>query len=168
MAALSSYNFNLTYRRGLKNTDADGMSRLPRHDNMETNAVHHKTVDGHTMKETINIKMDKDEKKSATGDMKKDQEETWIDTSKISTSNSNTETNQQESIKTEFPDVLKAISYSINAEVSDLPLVDCLTSSTELEEEQLVQDEVLSASSLKNQDWIKAQEQGEQIKRVKS
>ena len=168
VAALSSYNFNLTYRRGLKNADADGMSRLPRHDNMETNAEHHKTVDGHTMKETINIKMDKDEKKSATDDMKKDQEETGIDTSKISTSNSNTETNQQESIKTEFPDVLKAISYSINAEVSDLPLVDCLTFSTELEEEQLVQDEVLSAASLKNQDWIKAQEQDEQIRKVKS
>ena len=102
MAALSSYNFNLTYRRGLKNADADGMSRLPRHDNMETNTEHHKTDDGNTMKETINIKMDKDEKKSATDDMKKDQQETWIDTSKTSTSYSNTETNQQESIKTEF------------------------------------------------------------------
>ena len=60
------------------------------------------------MRDTIYIKMDKDEKKSAPDDMKKDQEETWIDTSKISTSNSNTEINQRESIKTEFPDVLKA------------------------------------------------------------
>ena len=53
-------------------------------------------------------------------------------------------------------------------EVSDLPIVDCLTSSTDLEEEQLAQDKVFSAASLKNQDWIKAQEQDKQIKKVKS
>ena len=168
MAALSSLNFNLTFRLGLKNADADGMSRLLRHDNMETNTKDHKSDEGNTMTDRINIKMDNDEKKSATDDTKKDQEENWIDTSKTSTSNSYTEMNQQENKKTEFPEVLKALSYSINAEVSDLPLVDCLTSSTELEEEQLVHDEVLSAASLKNQDWIKAQEQDKQIKKLKS
>ena len=167
MAALSSYNFDLTYMRGLKMADADEMSKLPRHDNMETSTKDQNSYKRNTMTDTTDINMDIDKNKSATDDIQEDQEETWINANKTSTSSTNTETNQHENIKTEFPNVLKAISYSINAEVSDLPLMDCLTSLTGLEEEQLVQDEVLTAASLKNQDGIKAQEQDEQIKKVK-
>ena len=52
----------------------------------------------------------------------------------------NTQNMDSDNIRTDFPEVLKAISFFINAEVSDLPLVDYLTSSNNLEDEEIVQE----------------------------
>ena len=64
-------------------------------------------------------------------------------------------------------DKLKAISYSINADVSDLPLAHCLTSSDNLEEEKLFQEELLAATSLALQDLVKSQQEDDTIAEVK-
>ena len=123
----------------MKNADADGMSRLPRRYDQNTDTVHNTTCKtscfpGIFSKESVNDKLAKD-------DNQMDKEETKTGSEKTST-NKNTMKNNRlnsvitdiENIKTEFPGVLKAISPSINAEVSELPLIDCLTSANKLEE----------------------------------
>ena len=154
----------------MKNADADGMSRLHRRCDQNTDAVHNTLCKTGCFPGTFS----KESVKFGKDDNNMDKEETKADSQKTSTNKDTMKNNRfnsvitdSENIKTEFPGVLKAISHSINAEVSELPLIDCLTSSNELEEEQLVVDEVLTATALQTQDWIKAQGQDEQIVRVK-
>ena len=123
--------------------------------------------------DTDNNRTDRDRTRTDTNDMRTDKDETKratvntrADTGNIETEY-NTKNMDSDNIRTDFPEVLKAISFAINAEVSDLPVVGCLTSSNNLEEEELVQEELLAATSLTTQDWVKAQQEDVEIAKVK-
>ena len=104
VAALSSYNFSLTYRSGISNRDADGLSR------------------------------------------------------KVES------TEPSEGVQ--FPEILKAISQSVNASVEEHPYIDSLTASTsegnQAGDEDIPQ-ELLRSTALSKQDWIKAQRDDREI-----
>ena len=126
VAALSSYKFDLTYRRGMQNADADGMSRLPRADSIISE------TDQNIKQNTDDTRKDSDDK------LDSDLLRTRIDSSAV----------EPDAISTRFPEVLNAVSFSISAEVSNQRLVGCLTSSTIVNDEELIPEEVLNATSL--------------------
>lgn len=64
-------------------------------------------------------------------------------------------------------EVLKAFSFSVNTDVSDQPLVHCLTSSTIVINEGLIPEEVLNATSLTTQDRVKAKSEDDYTAEVK-
>ena len=130
----------------MQNADADGMSRLPRADSIISE------TDQNIKQNTDDTRKDSDDK------LDSDLSRTRIDSSAV----------EPDATSTGFPEVLKAISFSISAEVSDQSLVDCLTSSTIVNDEELIPEEVLNATSLTTQDWIKAQNEDKRHRRSKA
>ena len=102
VAALSSYNFSLTYRSGIKNKDADGLSR-------------------------------KVESTMSSG--------------------------------VQFPEILKAISQSVSANIEDHPYMDSIAMpiSEDCPVDENIPEEILQTTALSKQDWSKAQREGRNI-----
>ena len=78
-AALSSYNFDLTYWCGMKIAAADEMSRLPRPDNMETNADNSETNSDNVAVDMVRIKTDGDKPRTDTDNNRTDRDRTRTD-----------------------------------------------------------------------------------------
>ena len=102
LAELTNYNFNITYRSGKHNADADGLSRL------------HEQIEEVTL----------------------------------------------------FPDVLKAVYQSSMMTPEEKPLVETLTNESIGDHPTDIPDPVINSTSLKKQDWRKAQSKDPNIRFV--
>ena len=85
VAALSSYNFDLTHRSEMKNADGDGLSRLPRPDNMEINTDNSRTNSDNVTMDSVGIKTDRDRPRTDTDNNRTGRDRTKTDTDDMRT-----------------------------------------------------------------------------------